>query len=102
MYQSNKAQIKFNYIIKQMCYPVVREVLVYYLPHLGLLCVQYGGTEEQAHVEHGRLVSQRCASMLRERVGRHLSDRRKNTVLGQAWKFATINTPTQVTVSRNL
>lgn len=47
-----------------MSYPVVREVLVHYLPHLGLLGVQYGGAEVEAHIQHGRLVSQRCATVL--------------------------------------
>jgi len=57
-----------------MSYPVVGEELVHYLPHLGLLAVQDGGAEVEAHVEHGGLVSQRRAAMLRERVRRHLVD----------------------------
>lgn len=46
-------------------YPVIREVLVYDLPHLGLLGVEYGRAEEQADVKHGSLVGQRRAPMLR-------------------------------------
>lgn len=49
----------------QLSHPVVREVLVHYLPHLGLLGVQYRGAEVEAHIEHGCLVGQRCAPMLR-------------------------------------
>lgn len=53
-----------NNPIKQISYPVVRKVFVHYLPHLCLLGVQYGGAEVEAHIQHGRLVSQRCAPML--------------------------------------
>lgn len=45
-------------------YPVVWEVLVHYFPHLGLLGVQYGGAEVEAHIQHGCLISQRCATVL--------------------------------------
>lgn len=53
-----------NLTTQQMSYPVVREVLVHYLPHLGLLGVQYRGAEVEADIQHGCLVSQRCATML--------------------------------------
>lgn len=51
-----------------MSYPVVREVFVHYLPHLGLLGVQYGGAEVEADIQHVCLVSQRCTTMLWQRV----------------------------------
>ena len=61
---------------QQLSHPVVREVLVHYLPHLCLLGLQYRGAEVQAHIEHGCLVSQCCATMLWQRVRRHLVDRK--------------------------
>lgn len=60
-----------------MAHPVVREVFVHYLPHLGLLGVQYGGAEVEAHIQHGCLISQSCAPVLRQRVRRHLIRRKK-------------------------
>lgn len=47
-----------------MGYPVIGEVFVHDLPHLGLLGLQYGGAEVEADVEHGCLVGQGCATML--------------------------------------
>lgn len=54
-----------NLILKVIpSYPVVREIFVHYLPHLGLLCVQYGGAEVEANIQHGCLIGQCCAAVL--------------------------------------
>lgn len=76
-----------------MSYPIVREVLVHYLPHLGLLGVQYGGAEVEAHIQHGRLVSQRCATVLWQRVCRHLVDRKQTVTFDTTYTYSTCNSP---------
>lgn len=53
-------------------YPVVREVFVDNLSHLGLLCDQDARGEVQADVEHGCLIGQSGAAVFRKWVGRHL------------------------------
>ena len=49
-------------------HPVVGKELVDYFAHHGRLRVQYVGAEVEQHVEHGRLVGERVAAMLRLRV----------------------------------
>lgn len=58
-----------------LSYPIVRKVLVHYLPHFGLACVQYGGAEIEANIQHRSLVCQRSAAVFWQRVSRHLMDR---------------------------
>lgn len=61
-----------------LSYPVVGEVLVHYLPHLGLARVQYGGAKIEANIQHGSLVCQRGAPVLWQRVSRNLMDRKED------------------------
>ena len=62
-------------------HPVVWEVLVDNLPHLGLLGVQDVRREVENDVEHGRLRRQCSAAMLRVGVRRYLRETHTETAI---------------------